>query len=99
MFSRVESGSHSFGVNSISLFFGSPQGKNQKFQGGERPGSMEESVKLHNYVATDMVTINRIVIMSSTISVISIVRLYTGHLFLQEPLQTRRTSSVPAETL
>ena len=56
-------------------------------------------MKLHNYVATDMVTINRIVIMSSTTSVISIVRLYTGHLYLQEPLQTRRTSSVPAESL
>ena len=98
MFSRVESGSHSFGVNSISLF-GSPQGKNQRFQGGERPGSMEESKKLHNNVATDMVTINRIVIMPSATSIISIVRLYTGHLFLQKPLQTRRTSSVPAHLL
>ena len=86
-------------MRKISDFLGSPQGKNQKFQDGERLGSMEESMKLHNYVATDMVTINRIVIMSSTTSVISIVRLYTDHLYLQEPLQTRRTSSVPAESL
>ena len=54
---KLKSGSHSLKVRTICDFLGSPQGKHQKFQDGERLGSMEESMRLQNIIVTSMITI------------------------------------------